>query len=170
MNLPARFAPPLAALLLSAGALGAQPLPADTVGDFAVVRVGDADEAAGQTLLVTLAPPDGRRQGALVWRCMDDGLNVMYAWDRYFLGDGAHGAEVRFAFGADPLSPATSWPMAVDHAAAFLPLDQVSPFTLDAVRADTVRLHVRDADGEELADDFGLRGLAAGLEHLDCAR
>lgn len=149
----------------AAAAQAAEPVP---VGDFFYARMQDAATDGDRSLLFTVAPRDGYREPSLAWRCMADGLNVMYAWDKYFIGDGQGGAEVRFRFdGGDP-SPMASWDISADHSAAFLPLDSVAGFTRTAAASLEVEMQVRDSDGEVLTDRFPLGALMEGLERLPC--
>lgn len=145
-------------------AQAADPLP---VGDFFYAEMHEG-ATADRSLLFTLAPPDGYREPSLAWRCMEDGLNVMYAWDKYFIGDGEGGAEVRFRFDGGEPSPMLSWDISTDHSAAFLPLDRVADFTREAADSLEVEMQVRDSDGEVLTDRFPLGALLDGLERLPC--
>lgn len=161
----------LCSAVLLAAAAGAHPLHAQasaTYGSFSLEVDKDPMSDADRSGLYAGTDRDGIRQPLLGWRCMEDGLNVMYMWDKYFIGSDDE-VEVMFRFDTSPASPFMSWTVSTDHKAGFAPMSMVTEFTRQAIAGGRLTLRVRDSDGEVLTDSFSLSGLGQGLPHLSCA-
>jgi hypothetical protein len=103
----------------------------------------------------------------LSWSCREDGLNVLFVWSRYLMGeDDAIPVDYRF-----PGQPAVSkdWDMSTSHKGAFIPMSDVKTFTASALTATSVLLRVMDRDGDVVTETFKLDGLAEALGTLPCA-
>jgi hypothetical protein len=100
-------------------------------------------------------------------RCMEDGLNVAFLWNKYFTGDSG-GITVQYRF---PPNPAVSsrWDISTSKEMGFLPMGKVRAFITQAKQSSTVVLRVTDRDGEMITDSFKLDGLSEALRALPCA-
>lgn len=143
--------------------------------DFMYLHASDAmtDEdrsMIGTRSLEVTKEGRSRRSGALLgWKCMADGLNVVYALDRFFLG-GADGRVFgQFRFDKGEPSEFYSFELSTSHTLVFLPMHLVDEFTERAKKASRVVMRVVDVDGEVLTDTFSLMGLTAALRRLPCA-
>jgi hypothetical protein len=157
----------LAALLVAASgtrALSAQ----TTVGSFSVTADKDAMTDEDRSMAAASAARDGLRDPVLAWLCMEDGLNIMYKWDKYFIGEDDE-VEVMFRLGDQPAMGFSGWGLSVDNTAAFIPMRLVNPITQQAMAASRIVMRVRDSDGEELTDAFNIDGLGEALKSLPCA-
>lgn len=106
----------------------------------------------------------------LGWKCMDDGLNVLYVFARYLGGDSDDEVVVRYRIDDREASAQAYWPLLQEHEAAHIPMDQVASFTAAARSGRQVLIEVMDPlDGEVISDRFDLDGLAASLQKLECA-
>lgn len=157
----------LAALLFAAS--GTRALTAQS-GAGAFLIAADKDEMTDEdrSMAWVAAPRDGIREPVLAWTCMEDGLNIMYQWDKYFIGDDDK-VEIMFRLGDQPPMGFTEWGMSTNNKAAFIPMRLVNPITQQAMGAARMIMRVRDSDGEELTDTFTIEGLGEALKSLPCA-
>ncbi|HEY0969653.1 MAG TPA: hypothetical protein VGE02_01615 [Gemmatimonadales bacterium] len=162
--------PALLATLLSPLA----PAPAaaqETIGSFAVVPNRDPITDADRGVVGTVALDPGDRAALLVWKCMEDGLNVIYQWDRYFGGDEDDDVALVWRFDSEPAWE-RQWAQLLDQEqnSAWIRMHQVTPFTGAALAARKVAVRVTDPlDGETITDQFELDGLLPALRQLSCA-
>jgi hypothetical protein len=106
--------------------------------------------------------------GAIIWGCMSDGLNVAFMWNRYLIGSNDT-IPVQHRFTPKPAAT-NRWDMSTGNKMGFLPMDQVRPFTAEALQSGTVTLRVIDRDGDTVTDTFKLDGLTEALKWLPCAK
>lgn len=137
-----------------------------TIGTFATYQHQDEMTDRDRSWIST----PGNHGGRLGWKCLPDGLNVMFLWKHYLSFEDDE-IEVAYRFpGAKPL--ALGWDISTGsgNRTAFLPMSAVPNFTQQAERNQVVTLRVTDAhDGEAFTDTFDLRGLTAALHTLPCA-
>ncbi len=164
------LAPALLATLLTSLA----PAPAaaqETIGSFAVVPNKDPITDADRGMVGTVGLDSGDRSAILAWKCMEDGLNVIYQWDSYFGGDSDDDVALVWRFDGEPAS-SRQWAQLLDRDqdSAWIRMSQVAPFTRSAVGARKVAIRVTDPlDDETITDQFDLDGLLPALRHLSCA-
>jgi hypothetical protein len=138
----------------------------DRFGAFTVSRSTDPITDADRSIVGTPATAvsgGSRRSPILGWRCMSDGLNVVYMFDRYLID-----ASVLYRFDSDQPSQLDVWDMLTSHQGAAIPIRMVAEFTTQAMVAQRVVLRVTDRDGEQLTDTFSLNGLTKALPQLPC--
>jgi hypothetical protein len=122
---------------------------------------------ATTSVAFTATRVDGERHAALAWRCMADGLNVIY-----LIGGEPVGREmdidVPIGSAIDEHEAHTDrWTLLEGHRAVFLPREKVEAFTREAMTAE--RLSLRGVDpvsGERFADEFPLDGLRGALQYI----
>jgi hypothetical protein len=143
----------------------------ETIGSFAIIPNKDPITDADRGLVGTVALDSGDRSALLVWRCMEDGLNVIYQWDRYFGGDSDDDVALVWRFDSEPASnPQWAQLLDKDQDSAWIRMNQVAPFTRAALAAGRVAVRVTDPlDGETITDQFNLDGLQPALRRLSCA-
>jgi hypothetical protein len=157
--------------LVALGVLGAPAAAQGPAQGFAL-RVGrDEFDDSDRSFIYTIAlnADRSRPEAALVWRCMDDGLNVMYNFDRSLTGD--RDAEVLVRYRIDDLPPTgfEYWGLMTTNKAAWMPMHQIRDFTLVALRSARIVVEVEDpVDHQRVRDTFSLQGLAPALLRLQC--
>ena len=162
-------------LLLAAALLPTAPAAAaaqQSIGSFMVVRNVDAITDVDRSVVGTPALDSGDRTSLLVWRCMEDGLNVVYDWDKYFGGDDDDDVLLVWRFDRDPAwEPEYARLFTDGNKSAWLRMGTVESFTRAAVKAGRVVVRVTDPlDDETITDTFELDGLRTALGELTCAR
>jgi hypothetical protein len=138
------------------------------VGDFLVRVTRDKVTNADRSLAATTAAPVGDQAAALVWRCREDGLNVMYLLRKPFVGDERVEVGVMYKFDAATATPPTRWGLMDNNIAAFMMVKDVPAFTRAALAASQVTIQANDKDGTQLIDTFKLGGLSVALQALSC--
>jgi hypothetical protein len=153
----------LAMTCASAGSAAAQiPRP---FGSFVATRAADPVDASNSSSAFSTAKPHDDRDAAIAWRCMADGLNVVYLADRQF--DGVQEVAVRSHVDSDGPSLESHWGLMQGHRAAFLPPGEVLAFTQRAIAGKTLLLHVTNPDdGLSYTEEFSLQGLPAALDYI----
>lgn len=138
------------------------------VGSFEYKRIADKMTDEDRSMIGTRGD-DAPARRLLVWRCMEDGLNVAFDWDKYFVGNSAASTvSVQYRFPPAPMV-AGDWDMSTNHEIGFVPMHHVQAFTAGALKSATVILRATDNDGETVTESFKLDGLAEGLKLLPCA-
>ena len=118
------------------------------------------------TSIAFSAAATSERHAAIAWRCMADGLNVIY------LVGNAVGREidreVAIASAVDQHEHEPQrWLLLEGHQAAFLPRASVEAFTTEALAAERLSLRLVDpATGRAFADEFMLDGLRSALQYI----
>lgn len=141
----------------------------DAIGSFLLYRSLDTVTVADRSFIVTPGTTITReRTPLLMWRCLADGLNVIYAFDRPFLGNDFSEVRVVYGFEGDAPSEIEAWELMPNSESAWMPMRGVWSFTKRAARAATVTVRVIDRDGEQLTDSFVLDGLMQALPFLQC--
>lgn len=158
----------MAAVLLAAACV-AHAQPAGS-GHFIYSSQTDPFTDEDRSFVFTTGIDAGDRTSALSWRCMDDGLNVIYMHGKYLAGDSDDEVLVRYRIDSqEPYGPAY-WGMLQDHEGTWMPMDEIAEFTRRARAGESIIFEVVDPlDGERLRDRFSLRGLAQALPRLSCA-
>lgn len=142
-------------------------------GDFHAMAHADPMTDADRSFVATFATNETPgRTPMLVWRCLEDGLNVLYRFDKYLGGDRDEEVRVRMRFDTNAPHPELYWKLFNSkHDIAWLPLRHVPVYTRTAMGASRVVVQVVDPlDGETFTDTFSLRGLQQALRTLSCAR
>ena len=123
----------------------------------------DEDRSAIATL-------DESREAGFGWKCMGDGLNVLYIFNKYMAGDSDGEVIVRFRVDKNPPSEQLYWSLSSDHTMAYMPMELVRAFTASAVAGSVVVFEVIDPiDGETKRHKFSLSGVTAAIKQLSCA-
>ncbi|SJZ82205.1 hypothetical protein [Novilysobacter spongiicola] len=140
-----------------------------TFGQFTHVEAeDDFDDSDRSFVYADSTTNDGA--SSLIWRCMEDGLNVLYHFAAYKGGDSDDEVLVRYRFDELEATEREYWPLLQGHKSAHIPMDEVASFTSVARRSDGVVIEVLDPlDGEVQKDAFLLEGLGQALATLDCA-
>ncbi|UCG85051.1 MAG: hypothetical protein JSW71_14045 [Gemmatimonadota bacterium] len=145
----------------------------EQIGDFYYVASVDPFDDEDRSAVATVeldADPDLVDTAYLAWQCMSDGLNVVYAFNRYFGGDSDDRVRVRYRIDSQPPSDFESWSLMQDNDAAWIPMEWVSGSTQRAQTGTKVVFRVTDPlDGETLTHEFSLIGLSEALTRLSCA-
>ena len=118
------------------------------------------------TSIAYTAPAAGGRSAALAWRCMTDGLNIIYLIGRPVGADTdtTVGVHTRIDGGE---ADERRWTLLEGHRAAYLPRAVIEQFTVQAIGAKRIELQVVDPQtGETYTDEFGLDGLRGALQHI----
>lgn len=165
----------LRTFLLAAALAPAVPAAAaaqQSIGSFTLVRDLDAITDVDRSAIGTPALDSGDRTSVLVWRCMEDGLNVVYDWDKYFGGDDDDDVLFVWRFDKNPAwDPEYARLFTDGNTSAWIRMSTVESFTRAAVKAGRVVIRVTDPlDDETITDTFELEGLRAALGELTCAR
>jgi hypothetical protein len=136
------------------------------VGDYRVVFKKDVMSDEDRTWAYTLGVSNTKTSFGV--RCMEDGLNVEFMYDKYLMGrDSAIPVQYRF-----PAQSAVSqvWDISTDHEAAYMPVRLVSAFLAAASREPTITLRVTDHDGDTVTSTFSLDGFSDAVALLPCAK
>jgi hypothetical protein len=152
----------------SAAGAGAQiPRP---FGSFVATRAADPVDASNASSAFSTARPRDDRDAAIAWRCMSDGLNVIYLAGKEF--DDVPDVSMRMVVDNDLPSGVSHWGLMRGHRAAYLPPDEVPAFTHRAMAGKKLVLEVTDPhDGITYTEEFSLAGLAGALDYiLPCGR
>jgi hypothetical protein len=116
-----------------------------------------------------LAADDSRPKANLMWRCMDDGLNIIYYFDKYLAGDTDENVRVRYRIDDLPATEFEYWGMMTSNEGTWMPMHRVRDFTALAERSARIVVEVEDPlDSERIRDSFSLRGLSTALQLLEC--
>lgn len=161
------FSKAAVAALVLVTAFAAQAQPID--GDFIYSAQSDPFNDEDRSFIFTTSTSSSDRTVALTWRCMEDGLNVIYMHGKYLAGDSDDEVLVRYRIDSrEPYGP-SYWGMMQGHDGTWMPMDEIAAFTREARTGESVIFEVVDPlDGERLRDSFSLRGLAQGLARLSC--
>jgi hypothetical protein len=134
-------------------------------GSFVATRAADPVDASNSSSAFSTAKPHDQRDAAIAWRCMSDGLNVIYLAGREF--DDVDDISVRARVDDDAPSDVSHWGLMQGHRAVYLPPEDVLAFTSRAIAGKTLLLHVTDPhDGITYIEEFSLAGLAGALDYI----
>ncbi|HET6947856.1 MAG TPA: hypothetical protein VFJ45_08610 [bacterium] len=110
-----------------------------------------------------------RPDASLMWRCLEDGLNVIYYFGKYLAGDSDEEVRVRYRIDELPATGFAYWGMMSSNKGAWMPMHQIADFTALAQRSARIVVEVEDpVDNERVRDTFSLKGLSAALQTLSC--
>lgn len=136
-------------------------------GDFAITISRDALTDANTSHAMSIAENE---EGALAWKCMEDGLNVVLAIGNPYEGDEDDDIMVQYRFDSEEPAPQEYWALFGGKKMAYIRMDMVSTFTDAAMKAERVAVRAVDPyDDESRTFLFGLDGLDKALKHLPCA-
>ena len=76
-----------------------------------------------------IAPAPNRANAQLIWKCMEDGLNVGYLYGKYLTG----GTRIQYRFDTAPAGGVRVWDVATNHVGAFMPMNAVAAVTTAAM-------------------------------------
>jgi hypothetical protein len=145
----------------------------EQIGDFFYVTSADPFDDDDRSMIATIeldADEYLEDSAFLAWRCMSDGLNVIYAFNSYMGGDSDDRVLVRYRIDRQDPTDFESWSLMQGNDAAWIPMRWVSQFTQQAMAASKVVFRVTDPlDGETLTHEFSLAGLRDALPRLSCA-
>lgn len=152
----------LAAALLMAP-LSAQ---GQTYGDFEFTAAKDDFTDEDRSFIFSV---DEGGDAALIWKCLEDGLNVVYLFGKYLGGDRNDQVLVRYRIDQSPPSQQAHWGMFTGNEATFMPMHEVRGFTSAALSGKEIVIEVVDPlDGEATRGRMGLSGLRDALPKLPC--
>lgn len=136
-------------------------------GDFTVSIARDALTDANSSFILSMAESE---EGALGWKCMEDGLNVVLAFGTYYEGDQDNDILVQYRFDETEPDPQEYWGLLSGKEMAFIRMAKVAPFTGRALDAKRIVVRAVDPyDNETRTFVFGVKGLEDALENLPCA-
>jgi len=136
-------------------------------GDFSVSIAHDALTDANSSFILSIADNE---QGALGWKCMEDGLNVILVLGTYYEGDEDADIVVQYRFDQDEAEPQEYWALLSGHEMAYIAMDRVVTFTERALQSHRVVVRAVDPyDNETRTFVVGMRGLEKALHNLPCA-
>ena len=136
-------------------------------GDFTVSIAYDALTDANSSFILSMAESE---EGALGWKCMEDGLNVVLAIGTYYEGDEDNDILVQYRFDDADADPQEYWGLLSGKEMAYIRMASVAPFTGRALEAERIVVRAVDPyDNETRTFVFGVNGLQDALENLPCA-
>ncbi|MEJ2240116.1 MAG: hypothetical protein P8X82_17635 [Gemmatimonadales bacterium] len=145
----------------------------EQIGDFFYVTSADPFDDDDRSMVATIeigADEYMDDNAFLAWRCLPDGLNVIYGFNSYMGGDEEERVLVRYRFDRREATDFERWSMMQGNDAAWIPMHWVSQFTEQAKAGSKVVFRVTDPlDGETLTHEFNLAGLGQALTRLSCA-
>lgn len=151
-------------VLLCAASASAQ----TSIGNFNYYRdvdpIDDTDRSIIATTAIDAALYDNPR---LIWRCLDQELELIYDPDEYLGED--QSIPVQFRFDNEPASAVQDWNFSTSGTAAFAPESQTSAFTAAVLDARRVVMRVWDYSDEAYTYTFDLAGIRNALSELACA-
>ncbi len=143
--------------------LTGQVIAQERYGDWVYIRSSDPFDDSDRSA-VAVINDDGR---FLTFKLMDDGLNVIYSWDKYFGGDRDNDVIVRYRIDNNPPSGEQYWRMLQGNRSAYIRMNRVAGFMREARTGRRIVIEVRDPlDGERIRSEFSLNGLDRALQRL----
>lgn len=128
---------------------------------------GDFWEAQGFVYTLGSGGDAGRTGASLAWRCAGPTLEVVYGWDKYFLG---RQGNVQVTSSVDQRPRSGAWRLGDNNRSSAMPSSLVGAFTRAAKAGRVALFTVRDlSDGETPLDAFSLMGLTRSLQRLPCS-
>ena len=141
-------------------------------GEWVVTAVVDRFDDT-ESKLMTSAPLNyaERDMVALSLMCLEDGLNVVVYWGRYFAGDQNERVQVRYRFDDRAASDEQLWTMTGGNHAAWMPMHLVDEFVRTARSSRSILVRVVDPlDNDTIASETSLEGFSQALDAmLPCA-
>lgn len=135
------------------------------IGDFVLVTAKDPIDDSNRSYILTYADDDSG--GALTWRCMADGLNVVLNLGKYFAGDEDNDIVVITRLDSDPNSGEVYWRLLQGNTSSFMPTELLEAFTERARTASTLAVRAIDPfDDETLTFIFPIEGVSEALAAL----
>lgn len=136
-------------------------------GDFSVSIAHDALTDANSSFILSIADNE---EGALGWKCMEDGLNVILVIGTYYEGDEDDDIVVQYRFDEAEPAPQEYWALLSGKEMAYIRMDKVAEFTQHALESRRVVVRAVDPyDDETRTFVVGVRGLEKALRNLPCA-
>lgn len=140
----------------------------EKIQDFLYVNDEDDFSDEDRSLVITF---DEDVEGAIGWKCLSDGLNIMLSLDGYMIGDDSDDIRVRYRFDEKEPSNYQDWGLFQGNETAYIKMHRVDQFTVTAkISRKLVMEAVDPADGETRRYHFSLMGLQEALEYLPCAQ
>lgn len=154
------------ALLLPTSPIFAQD---ETIDAFLYSHQLDDFTDEDRSFIVTF---DEDEEGALVWRCLADGLNVLLNVGKYMGGDSDDDIRVRYRFDRNEASGFQYWRLFPgQNEIAYMGMSNVDEFTEEALDATQVVIEAVDPlDGESRRLRMSLKGLTKAITRLTCAQ
>lgn len=134
-----------------------------TVGAFTVMA--SKDPMSDEDRSGIFATSDGNT--IFGFRCLSDGLNVVFGFGKYFMGDNDR-VPVIYRFPPAEAAKVQQWPISTNNQNSFMPMGTVKEFTKEALTSQTVVFRATDRDGDQVTAQFKLDGLADALKRLSC--
>ncbi|HSL21493.1 MAG TPA: hypothetical protein VK886_08155 [Vicinamibacterales bacterium] len=107
---------------------------------------------------------------SLAFKCLSDGLNVLYSFDKYFAGtDGA--VRIRLRFPGQPATPWEDWGLMAGgrQSIAYMPEESVMAFIEEASSHSSITMQAMDPrDGETVTAEFSIVGVRKAVQRLAC--
>jgi len=154
----------LGAFGLAGPASGQIPKP---FGSFVATRSADAVDGTSSSGAFSTAADPTHPEAAVAWRCMADGLNVIYMFGDTMGDTTDTHVSVRSGVDNDAMSEPQTWTLLRGHRAAHLPIADVEAFTARAMSGLRLALHVTDDEnGRTVRDEFSLQGLSGALDYI----
>lgn len=137
-------------------------------GDWSYSR--QLDDFTDEDRSFVFTPDEDGSDAALSFRCMSDGLNVVYLLGGYMGGDRNDRIRVRHRIDQNDPTDRYDWGLMQGSRAAWMPMGRVPSFRADAERGGSVVFEAVDPlDGESRRHRFSLSGLRTALARLPCA-
>ena len=110
----------------------------------------------------------------LAWQCREDGLQVLYRFETYAIGEVLGGwrvVSIQHRFPPAHAAPPRRWLLLPGQKAAVTPRpEDMTAFTRQALAFPRVIMRVLDTDGDVVTHEFSLGGLSDALQNLSCAK
>lgn len=135
-------------------------------GDFEVSVARDVITDEDTSFILSIADNE---EGALGWRCLEDGLNVVLAIGGYYEGDEDDDIVVQYRFDEEEADPQEYWALFAGKESAYIRMHRVAPFTARARESRSIAVRAVDPyDDETRTFIFGLEGLDQAMKYLPC--
>jgi hypothetical protein len=111
----------------------------------------------------------GDNQTSFVWTCDENGLGIVFTFDRLLTGRrGEVSVQIRLP-PAQPFQPET-WTLLTTSRGAVMPVGLVDDFSRWALTASNLVVRATDVDGSTVTGQFTITGLREALAKLPCAQ
>ena len=143
----------------------------EQIGDFVFLSSRELDGSDRSSIVVThlgFAPP--QKGGVLSWSCSEDGLMVMFYFDRAMWPTGDGKVAVRYRIDQGEPSEFEHWSLVPGNRGAVILAEHMGIFTRGLMPGTTVQIQVTDNAESTATYRFSLAGLSDGLKRLPCAK
>jgi hypothetical protein len=142
---------------------------AQGTGDFSVELATDPFDDSNRSFILNVDPIDFHDGDNLAFgaKCLEDGLNILVIWGKYFAGDDEGRVAVRHRIDDQAAGPEEMWEMFAGQEMAWMPMHLVGEFVAAARAGRRILIRVVDPfDGETITNEFELVGFGPALDQI----